>query len=305
MKRIITLLFLVLIPAGVFCQLIPTTDQYLLSPMSINPAFAGGRSALSASLFYRNQWMGMNGSPKTGTFSIDAPLLGERIGLGLSVTTDKIGVTKEEQVMTNYAFRIAIGGGTLSMGIGAGLVITNTAWSDLIVNDPGDEFYLRDSRTFFMPNFRFGLYYTYKKYFAGFSVPQFLKYSFDFDKDKYSLHNDASNFNYLFTTGYKFSLGKKMGFIPSTLLSYMPSEGFYFDLNAQVGYMDILWLGISYRSSKSLSALFQFQINSQLGVGYTYNYTLGTLGSYNTGTHEIMLRYEFHYKVDAINPLDF
>lgn len=305
MKRIIiftALSFLAIISSG---QLIPITDQYLLNPLAINPSYAGNRSVLSVSLLYKNQWTGMTGAPETGTFSIDAPLRGERIGLGLMVVADKIGVTNEQQIMTSYSFKVDIGDGILSMGLGAGVIITNTAWSELTVNDPGDEYYLADSRTFYMPEFRFGLYYTYKKYFAGFSVPKFLTYSFDYKKDKFAIMNDFSHYNYLFNTGYTFNLGKRFNFTPSVLLSYMTSEGFSYDVNMIAGYLDRAWFGASYSSNKTLTGIFQFQLTNQVGIGYTYKYDLGSLGRYNNGSHGIMLRYEFRYKVDVTNPLLF
>lgn len=305
MKRIFALIIFSIVSLQAFCQLIPVTDQYLLNPMLINPSYAGGRSALSASLIYRNQWLGMEGAPETGTFSIDAPFLSKRVGVGLIFITEKFGVTREKQIITNYAFRLHLGQGLLSMGLGADIVITNSAWSDLIVNDPGDEQYLVDSRTLVVPDFRFGLYYTYKDYFAGFSIPKLLSYSFDFNKNKYVLNNNINQYNYLLTTGYTFSLSKKVTLSPSALLSYLPSEGFSYHINAQVGYADRFWLGASYRSSKAVAGLFHFKINNQLGVAYAYTYNLSSLGKYNTGSHEIMVRYEFHYKVDAVNPLEF
>ncbi len=74
------------------------------------------------------------------TLAADAPLLDAKLGLGLIITNDKLGVTKETQFHTTYAYKINMGDGNLSFGLGAGLITTNTAWSDLVVLDPGDEY---------------------------------------------------------------------------------------------------------------------------------------------------------------------
>lgn len=305
MKRIIKTLFWLLIPISLSGQLTPVSNQYVLNPLTINPAYAGNRGALNIAAFYRQQWVGIAGSPETMTLAMDAPLLNAKIGLGLIVTNDKIGVTKETQFSTTYAYKISMGEGVLSFGLGAGLITTNTAWSDLVVLDPGDEYYLIDSRVFVVPDFSFGVYYSYQNYFAGLSVPKLLGYKFDFDKNKYGLMFDPGQYYYLLNTGYVFNISPKFRFFPSTLVTFSPGEMLLYDINAHFIMYDRLWFGASYRNNRSIAGLLQFAINDQLKVAYTYDFDFGTLGRYSNGSHEIMIRYEFSYKVDAINPLNF
>ncbi|MFZ2285569.1 MAG: type IX secretion system membrane protein PorP/SprF [Bacteroidales bacterium] len=305
MKKIVKTLILLLVPVSLAAQLTPVTDQYILNPLTINPSYAGSRGGLSVAAFYRQQWVGISGAPRTMSFQVDAPVLSNKLGLGLFVVNDQIGVTRQTELMTSYAFRINLGGGVLALGLGAGLVATNTAWSDLIVLDPGDEYYLIDSRVFIVPDFSFGVYYNVKNYFVGFSVPRLLGYQFDFDRNKYSLKVEPGQYNYILNTGYLFSLGQKTKFMPSALLSYSIGDKFLYDVSAHFIMNDRLWLGATYRSTSSVTALAQFAINNQFKVAYSYDFNFGTLGNYNNGSHEIMLRYEFRYKVDVINPLIF
>jgi type IX secretion system PorP/SprF family membrane protein len=188
MNRILKILVLILIPTTLWGQLTPVTDHYILNPLSINPAYAGGRGALNVASFFRRQWVGIPGSPQTMTLAVDAPVLSSKLGLGLMIVSDKMGVSKETQIATTYAYRIHMKkGGFLSFGLGAGLLTTNTAWSDLIVLDPEADYYLIDTRMFAVPDFSFGTYYTSGDFFLGFSIPRLLSYRFDFDKNKYSL----------------------------------------------------------------------------------------------------------------------
>jgi len=305
MKRIIKSIVLLLIPLSMAGQLAPVTSQYVLNQLSINPAYAGSRGALNIAAFYRRQWAGIPGAPETMTLAADAPFLDSKLGLGFIITNDKIGVTKETHFLTNYSYKIAMNKGTLSFGLGAGLMTTNTMWSDLVVLDPGDESFLSNSRVFVVPDFSFGVYYSYQNYFGGLSVPKLLGYRFNFDKNKYTILFNPGQYNYLLNAGYIYTLSQKVKLFPSTLITVSPKEKVLIDLNAYVSYIDRIWAGASYRNGRSLGVLFQFAINNQLRVAYTYDFDLGSLGHYSNGSHEIMLRYEFKYKVNVVNPLNF
>lgn len=305
MKKLISLSVLILLPMMLMGQLTPVTNHYVLNPLRINPSYAGSRGGLSVAAFYRQQWVGLDGAPRTMSLELDAPVLSDKLGLGLFVVNDKIGVTKQTEVMTSYAFRISVGNGTLALGLGAGLVATNTAWSELIVLDPGDDYFLIDSKVFVVPDFSFGTYYSGKNYFLSFSIPRLLGYSFDFDKNKYSLRVEPGNYNYVVNTGYMFPLGAKARMMPSALVSYSPGDRLLYDGSLHFILYDRVWFGATYRSTGSVTALAQFAINNQLKMAYSYDFDFGKLGTYNNGSHEVMLRYEFRYKVDVINPLIF
>lgn len=305
MKKILKVLIFLLAPSSIFGQLTPMTNQYVLNPMTINPSCAGARGALNIAAFYRNQWVGIEGSPKTMTLAVDAPLLDKKIGLGFMLVNDKIGVKKDNQFILNYAYNINIGESILSMGLGAGITMTNVSWSDLVVLDPGDDLYQVDTKVFIIPDFSFGLYYTYKNYFAGFSMPQFLTARFNFDKNRYALVNDPKQYNYLFNTGIELEYATNFKFFPSVLLTYASGEKLQYDINAHFGFLNLIRIGGSYRNNRSIVAMLQVQLNNQLRIAYSYDFDMGELGRYSAGSHEVMVRYLFSYKVDAINPVNF
>lgn len=305
MKRIIKSIVFLLIPLSLAGQLSPVTSQYVLNPLTINPASAGNRGALNIAAFYRRQWVGITGSPETMTLAFDAPALDSKLGLGFIVENDKLGVTKETKFSTVYAYKMKLKGGNLSLGLGAGIITTNSAWSDLVVIDPGDENYLVNSKVFVVPDFSFGAYYSKQDYYIGMSIPNLLGYNFDFNKNKYTLKFNPGQYYYLFNGGYSFTLSPKVNFLPSTLISLSPGEKVLMDLNAYFSLYDRFWAGVSYRNKRSVGVMFQFAVNNQLRIAYTYDYDTGQLGHYSNGSHEIMLRYEFRYKVNVVNPLIF
>ena len=294
-----------MIPAGVCGQLTPLTSQYVLNPLLFNPASAGNRGVLNVAAFYRKQWVGIKGSPETMTLTADAPFNDNRMGLGLSVVSDKIGVTKETQFRTSYSYKINMGKGNLSFGLGAGLIVTNTAWSKLIVLDPEEDILLVDTKGFVVPAFSFGTYYSDQKYFAGFSIPKLLGYKYNFERGKYVIDNNMGEYYYLFNTGYLFDLSANLKFLPSVLLVFSPGDKVLYDINAHFRILDRFWLGASYRNNRAISGMFQFQMTDQIKFAYIYDYDFAKLQTFSSGSHEIMLRYEFRYKVEAISPLNF
>jgi len=305
MKQIIRLLPFLLITTTLSGQLSPVSNQYVLNPLTINPAYAGNRGSLNIATFYRKQWTGITGSPSTMTLAADATFLDNKLGLGLIIMTDKVGVTRENRINTNYSYKIKLNEGVLSLGLGAGIITTNTAWSDLVVVDQEDSHYLTDSRVFVVPDFSFGAYFSYHNYFAGFSIPRLLGYQYDFDKNRYALQVNLGRYSYMLNTGYLFSLNSKAKFFPSALINYTPGSQFLYDVNAHFILYDRIWTGLSYRNKRSIGALLQLAINDQFRVAYTYDFDFGRLGRYSNGSHEVMLRYEFRYKVNVVNPLVF
>jgi len=305
MKYIFKTLILLILPLSLEAQLAPVTNQYILNPMTINPAYAGNRGALNIATFYRRQWVGITGAPQTMTLAVDAPFLDSKLGIGMTIINDKIGVTKETQFMSSYSYKINMGQGILSLGLGAGLMTTNTAWSDLVVIDPGDDYYLIDSRVFVVPDFNFGLFYLNQNFFAGFSIPKLLGYDFNFNKNRYSLKFRPEDYSYMVNTGHLINLSARVKLLPSVLVTWTPGYKLLYDINAHVSIIDKMWLGATYRSNRSVAGLFQFSVNDQLKIGYSYDFDIGKLGTYSNGSHEVMLRYQFTFKVDAVNPMIF
>jgi type IX secretion system PorP/SprF family membrane protein len=304
-KMPIALLCLLTMTTGLFGQLTPVTNQYILSPQIINPAFTGNRGLLNFAAFYRQQWIGVDGAPQTGMLMADAPFHDSKLGLGIMIVNDKIGVTKETKFSTSYAYRISLGDGNLAFGLGAGIIATNTAWANLIVNDPGDENFLVSSRVFIVPEFSFGAYFSLRNYFVGASAPRLLGYKYNFDENKYTLKFEPGRYYYMFNTGYLVNINSSLRFLPSTLLAFSRGRDALFDLNAHLIFSDRVWVGGSFRNKRSIGGLLQVSINDQIKAACSYDFDIGRLRSFSNGSYEIMVRYEFRKKVKVISPLIF
>src|SRR5664280_331478 len=138
MKRIILSILIVLFQLQLSGQMFPLSDHYVVNALAINPAFAGCQDALSLTTSYRDQWVGFNDAPKSYILSVLTPVFNDRVGLGLLIENNSIGIFKETSFLGNYAYRMKLREGKLALGLGFGVTIYNTAWNELVKADPDD-----------------------------------------------------------------------------------------------------------------------------------------------------------------------
>lgn len=296
-----------------FCSLtlnaqhFPIYSQYMMNGMAINPAYAGSREVVSLLLAQRWQWVGFEGAPTTTELNAHMPTKSKTVAFGLQLLDERIGVTNNLSVFGNYAYRVRLGTGRLSLGFKAGFEILKENLGKLTLPQKDDPSFNQASSTSYLPNFGFGAYYYNDKFFAGLSVPSLLSYREESSGNGFKPYNDIQNYNFLLTGGIIFIINDNVKVKPSTLLRYHSNSPLQYDLNCNVILFknDLLWVGTSYRSKEAFVGLFEFQINTQLRLGYSYDYTLGPLSKYSSGSHEIVLRYELRYKIKAINPRYF
>jgi type IX secretion system PorP/SprF family membrane protein len=305
MRQFFLNICLFLFSISVFGQLYPESDQYVDNALAINPAFSGSQDALSTTILYRNYLTGIDGSPKTMSLSVHAPLNNERIGLGFLVLNDEIGVTRETSIAGNYAYRMNLGYGKLAFGLGIGLTISKIEWNKLAAQDAGDEELAENYTSGIIPNFSTGIYYSTKKYFIGLSMPKLLSYKYDTKKDKYQIRNNFSEYNYFCNAGIVLNINQNLKIFPSLLVKYHKANGTQIDINSQIIIKDKIWLGISYRTKNTLVGMIQCQVNNQLRIAYSYDINVGKYGKHINGAHEIMLNYIFNYDVEVEGPRQF
>ncbi len=303
LKKLLIILLLILFAPGIKSQhLFPVYSQYMLNGLALNPAYAGSRDVFNISMGYRNQWVGFDGAPVSQTLSMHTPMKNENIALGLFLNNEQIDVRNNTSLYINYAYRIPLNGGRLALGLKAGGVNRNVNWSNLSLHDPGDEIFTEPATRDMLPNFGFGIYYYTNRFYMGASIPFFLSDSTR--NAKAVQYHDMRNYNYLVTGGVVIGRG---GFKlkPSFLVKYNEKSPVQIDANLSFILGDLIWIGASYRVEDALVGLFKVQMNERLRLGYTYDYSLGPLSNYNSGSHEIMLIYDFRFRVNVVNPRYF
>jgi type IX secretion system PorP/SprF family membrane protein len=303
------IMILVILAAGMTlkAQQVPVTSQYLTNGLVINPAYAGTRGALSANLSYRKQWAKIIGAPQFQNLSLHSPVnKREKVALGIMADYLTYGVTKDVGIYAYYAYNVRLGPGKLSMGLKGGIDLSNTNYNSLQFPDgnPADPLLTGDLR-YTLPNIGIGFYYYTDRYFIGLSVPSLMTYRRD-EMDEFLVTPDYKLFKTYFSAGALITFSDAFKVKPSMLLRYSMSEPLEVDMNANFIIADLIWLGGSYRiAEKAAVALVDLQVTPQLKLGYSYDYQLGHLSNYTTGTHEVSLRYEFEFSVSATSPRYF
>ena len=305
MNRFFLTVLALLLQLQLLGQMFPLSDHYVYNALAINPAFAGSEEALSATIFYRNQWVGFKDAPKSQMLSVHAPVFNDRIGLGVLIENNTDGIFKETNFLGNYSYRMQLRDGKLSFGLAFGATVYNNAWNELDATDPNDYQLMNNPTSAVLPAFSLGTYYYTKKYFIGFSLPLLLSHSLNQSTGKYELENNFSGYNYFLTGGYEFSISPMITFTPSMLVKYHPQNAIQIDYNMLFGLKDKVWAGLSYRSKDILVAMVQCQLNYQFRISYSYDFNMGSMGKYMGGSHEIVLNYVFRYNRKVIGPREF
>jgi len=272
--------------------------QYMYNTMAVNPAYAGSRGVLSINALHRSQWVGLDGAPTTQTLNFHTPTRG-RIGYGLSIVNDRIGNGTNQDTYFDGVVSYTVPtseNGKLSFGIKGGGHLLNIDFSRLQnYNNEAGSVGLGNIDRKFSPNFGAGIYYHTDHFYAGLSVPNFLKTE-HFDTSSTSLAQERMNF--YFITGYVFDLNQNLKFKPAALVKAVSGAPLQIDVSANFMINDKFTLGAAYRWDAALSALVGFQITDQFMLGLAYDKETTELGNtaFNDGSFEILLRYELRAK---------
>ena len=269
-------------------------SQYMFNGLFLNPAYAGSHDYFQSTLLYRKQWVNFNGSPQSIIAAVDGPIYKKKMGLGLIISNDKIGVTNQTDILANYSYSLKLGEGKLAFGIKAGVSQYQATLSDLVYWDDKDPIYMGGNLTKYVPRFGTGLYYHQEKWYAGISIPTLLAYDNAYKNFNVNINNSSNLRRHLLITGgYVFTLNDSWKIKPSALIKYTAAAPLEIDINANVLYKDMIWAGISFRSGDAIIGLLEYQANDRFRIGYAHDFTITKIRNYSTGTHEVMIGYDF------------
>jgi type IX secretion system PorP/SprF family membrane protein len=300
--RYILSIFIFLVSISAISQREVIMSQYMYNKYTINSAFAGSHDVLSVFGSYRKQWMGFDDSPAEASFTLHSPLKNERVALGAQFYNETYGVVNNTGFSASYAYRIPLKNqSVLAFGVSAGLVSYQSDWSDVeLVDEDPSVFGYADQST--APSIGFGAALYGSKYFAGLSVPSFIYH------DTYLTEENSVDFtkiDYLITGGYLFKLNDMLSLQPSALIRMNLDDKTYMDVSATALLFHTLMIGSSYRTTDEIIGMVGYQVNTQLRFTYSLDYNMESLGSYNNGTHEVSIQYDFGYKINSPNPKFF
>jgi type IX secretion system PorP/SprF family membrane protein len=300
MRKLIVAISLFYIGVG-HAQLVPLQSQYMFNGIALNPAFTGSEDAFSIIGSMRAQWLGFPGAPKTQALTAHAPLKGMKSAVGVQFYADQIGVYKNTGIFGSYAYRLKVSKkSTLSFGVSGGLSFVKNNYSQLQGNDLDDASLLNDSPLGILPDASFGMHYYSDRFFVNLSLPMFLSHTFE--DMKFKIENNFRNYNIILGGGYLFKLKNKIELKPSLLGKYKADTKIQFDFNLTTTFNKYFELGLSYRTSEAIIALFKININQQFSIMYSAGLPLNSILKHSFGSHELSLKYTFLYRTQITSP---
>lgn len=263
MKNLLNL-FMLFISFSVLAQQDPLYSQYINNPFVINPAYAGFTNNFSASVSYRQQWAGFEGSPKTMNANGHVSLFGNRMGTGLMISSDEIGNNTVTEVFGSYAYRIAIDNNkTVSFGLQAGAANYRVDNSKINPLDAGDPLF-EGSVSEIKPSFGAGVIFSTDLLFIGFSVPRMLKSSLTDNGVTTTLYTQ----HYYAMGSCLFFLSDRLRFKPSALVKLVSGAPASLDLNASVILYENYQAGLLTRNFNTYGLFLQGIIRNSIRLGY-------------------------------------
>ncbi len=275
---------------AIYGQQDPQVTHYMYNTMTVNPGYAGSRGHLTLLTLVREQWLGIEGAPRTLTFGMDTPV-GLFDGLGISIVQDELGPSEETYLDGNYAHQLIINrrGHKLSLGVKAGMRILSLDWSKGIRKDANDQAFRENIRGKLLPSIGAGAFYYSDNAYFGVATPNvFTNPHYDDIQDSEALER----IHIFIIGGYVFEVNPFVKFKPSFFVKEVPGAPLSVDLSANMLFNESFNLGVNYRWDDSVSGLVAFQVSPKFNIGYAYDYSISELNFYNSGTHEFFLRFE-------------
>ena len=269
------------------------SSQYMNSQLLINPAYAGVRNSFSVNLLSRQQWMGINDAPTTYAISLHSPLNKRMASLGTSLLHYQSGPVQHSELTAVYSYLIRLSHNMfLSMGLSAQVNHYNIGLNALDVIEDNDPSFAANFDNGIKPNFGAGTFLYTPKFFLGISVPKVLSSQLKVEEGNIMAIEESQS-AYI-TTGYAIDVNKSLVVKPSFLGRLRLEESHLFDINLQLMYKKVFWVGGSYRTNNTMAALLNIQATKTLGVCYSYDFSIGNTNNFGVGSHEISLIIDSH-----------
>jgi len=300
MKRLVYIFILGTVSLNVLSQQDPKFSQNMFLAPFYNPGAAGSSDKICLAAAFRNQWTGLPDAPITTAFTANMPLnfLGRTHGIGISFMNDNRAFNNDFLFSATYAFRMELGQG--SLGIGANVGLANQALSpnwngaDVITPDTDDAI-PKNGGSVFGFDMGLGAFYNTDKLFVGISSTHLNQTSFDYPED---VAESKLIRHYYLMAGYNIQLSNPMFEIMPSLMVQSDLRSNHIYLNTNLRYNKRFWGGVSYSVGGALTALFGIEMMNGIMIGYSYDFELSPLLKYNSGSHEITVRYCFDLSVD-------
>jgi len=312
MKKVfISVVFSLVLIVSVKGQELPKFSQFYRSMMIINPSVTGIDDYLDIKLGYKDQWSGIDGSPRTFFASFNAnlnslknsyalhtgnpnnPVVKTKVlnknGLGFYFFSDMYGPAKQTMFMINYAQHYRLSQKVFfSLGIAAG--INNLIFDEKLLSvkdfDPYYNDFILNARSTYYFDASAGASIYGDRFYLGYSVNHLLGDKASFNDNPYG---DFFKMHHNFFAGLNLKASSQVKILPGLMIRYINGTPLEFDLSLRARFKDFFVLGASLKDGQVIGGTVGIILNNYVNFSYSYDYSFSKLKYYNKGTHEIIL----------------
>ncbi|HEY0274145.1 MAG TPA: PorP/SprF family type IX secretion system membrane protein [Chitinophaga sp.] len=266
----------------------PQYAQYMFNGIVINPAYGSMDESTSLTAVARDQWVGIEGAPKTAAFTFYTPVQESGTTIGFTGLTEKVIPVTQTAFNLHVSQRVMLNHHTyLALGLKVGMAQFNENDQQFNTTDP---VYARNI-TYMRTDVGFGFMLFTERFYLGLSAPSFEEFAHSKTAEKTVYQR-----RWYLQTGYLFDVNDDLKFKPNVMLRQVYGNGFQYDLNANFLVKNTVWVGASYRSEKIVNGILQVQATRNLQVGYAYDFPMSdNLLGMQGGSHELMVNYRFSF----------
>lgn len=298
MKKLAYIIIAIITSSSIYGQQEVMVSQYMFNGLFLNPAYAGSHEYFEASGLHRSQWVNFDGAPTTQVLGVDGPIMQDQGGIGLTIVNDDIGDTHTFEVFGNFAYHLDLddeGKNRLAFGLKAGLTSYTSNYDLGRIIEQGDPVFENNISGQIISKFGFGAYYYNDISYIGISLPTF--YAGDNPLiaayDSLTVENGYFETHYFLNGGVVFKVNNDLAIKPNLLFKYHPAAPLEVDINCNFLIKETLWLGASFRTGDAVTALVEYNFTPRFRAGYAHDFTLSDISNYSSGSHEVMLGYQF------------
>lgn len=299
MNKLIIIVLLILGAFNAKAQQLEQWTQFYANEYMVNPALAGIDKYFHANALYRDQWVGIQDSPRTYYLSVHGPIIKGKMGVGGSIFSDVVGQTRRNGFQAAYAYHLDLNEDyKLSFTLSTGMLQFAVDGGKLDLEQSNDIALSNGFMSLWAVDFGSGVRFSGENFHVGIYVPQVAGLKAQFFSDYSETQNVLARHYYL-NAGYRYDFNDDWA-IDANFLGRYVSPVDMFDIQARGIFKDMISLGASFRSPliteilpPAVGFMAGYQFENNLSIGYSYDLALGKLANATSGSHEIALGIRF------------
>lgn len=328
--RYILLLVMTITTSKAMAQADAQFTQYWAVQNYYNAAATGTSDFINIRGGTRQQWVGIEGAPKSFLVTAESPFkfLGKRFGAGLIMHQESIGLYRTLNIDLQLSYKIKLFKGQLSAGVQFGYIDQTFKGSEVRLPDgsggsesddsgsSGSDYDEGGSGSSTGTNsgipssdvrgggidFAFGLHYTHKYFWAGISATHLSQPSLGLkaEGDEERQYESKLGRMYYFMAGSNIPIKNTLFELQPSLMVKTDFSVFSAEITARARYNKFLSFGVGYRWKEAVMIMAGAEYKNFF-VGYAYDYPLSAIARASSGSHELLVGYKMKIDLSGKN----